>query len=565
MLTAENAEDAESMKTTRVVAALWSLVNLVLGTSQAADIVVFRDDFNGALSERWAIVRPDASYYSLTDTYLDVRADQGDLWQTRNDAKNVFLINAPTASDFTATMRVLRFVPTAVAYTQIELLAYDDDDNLIRCDYGFYPTGRNVEFGMEASAVWSGQTEAKDFGAEPFWLRVQKAGNTYTQWYSTDGVGFTQANSAITYGDGTPTKLGFTVGIDPTENAHAWIDSFTVSVLDSDGDGMPDYWEEKYFGDPTAAGVWENPDQDGRINIDEYVADTDPTDGTSWFRVTGIRREGNVTLISVPSSEERVYTLQYKSDLLGAPWAGEQSQECVPGVPAWTIVREDSSYYNLSAEYLDLRTNQGDLWEWRTDAKNVFLTDTATTGDFSITMRLIRFVPNNLSWTQIDVLAYDDDDNHVRCGYHFMGTERALQLGVEVAGSWTSQEEPKDFGSDPFWLKLQKVGNTYTQWYSTNGTDFVQGNGEVTFGDGTPTKVGFVAMVDPNEETHALIDYFTVSVLDGGETEKVLFRDDFNGRFSNGPLPLKDTTDERRRFYRVVVDLLCQEPIGGQK
>jgi len=55
---------------------------------------------------------------------------------------------------------------------------------------------------------------------------------------------------------------------------------------DSDGDGLPDWWEEKYFGCPTCADPNGDPDNDNLKNIDEYKYGTHPlkkdTDGDRY-------------------------------------------------------------------------------------------------------------------------------------------------------------------------------------------------------------------------------------------------------------------------------------------
>ena len=47
--------------------------------------------------------------------------------------------------------------------------------------------------------------------------------------------------------------------------------------LDTDGDGLPDSWEQRYFGSNTGANSNADGDNDGRNNRDEFLAGTDPT------------------------------------------------------------------------------------------------------------------------------------------------------------------------------------------------------------------------------------------------------------------------------------------------
>jgi hypothetical protein len=54
---------------------------------------------------------------------------------------------------------------------------------------------------------------------------------------------------------------------------------FETIAEDSDEDGLPDWWEEEYFGESkiNEVGPSADPDEDGFTNLEEYEADTDPT------------------------------------------------------------------------------------------------------------------------------------------------------------------------------------------------------------------------------------------------------------------------------------------------
>jgi hypothetical protein len=189
---------------------------------------LFSDDFNGTLSSSWTILHPDGSLYSLEDTYLDLRCSAGTLSLDLSDYNNAFLIDNPTTGDFVATMRVILFSPLALPYHQIAILAYDDDDNYARAIYGHINPQRQLQFGCEVAGSWSSSLTPQDFGTDPFYLRLAKTGNQYTQYYSTDGGAWTQVNGTVTYGDGTPARIGFIASDGSGGESRAHIDWFRV-------------------------------------------------------------------------------------------------------------------------------------------------------------------------------------------------------------------------------------------------------------------------------------------------------------------------------------------------
>lgn len=123
---------------------------------------------------------------------------------------------------------------------------------------------------------------------------------------------------------------------------------------DTDGDGLPDWWESLYAGNITnmAAGV--DGDGDGVDNLGEYGADTNPGNSNSCFRVTCISNLPPMTVYFV-SSSNRVYTLRRLGALTGQDWTNVPTQVRIPGSGGEDSLQDTnasakSRYYSLEVE-----------------------------------------------------------------------------------------------------------------------------------------------------------------------------------------------------------------------
>ncbi|BDS08546.1 hypothetical protein NT6N_35860 [Oceaniferula spumae] len=150
------------------------------------------------------------------------------------------------------------------------------------------------------------------------------------------GVDYDQAASEGRFilGDTTGGSFGdaFDVTIDciNIDYSGVWIPVGT----DTDGDGLPDTWENTYFNSPTAGNASNDDDHDGKTNVEEYHADTDPNSATSRLQIESISETSQDNFdITVPNtSTQRNYTL-YASDDLGItdPWTAVAGQGPVAG------------------------------------------------------------------------------------------------------------------------------------------------------------------------------------------------------------------------------------------
>lgn len=108
-----------------------------------------------------------------------------------------------------------------------------------------------------------------------------------------------------------------------------------ATSVDTVGDGIPDWWRAVYFGgdgkSTTADSVSNgDPDHDGADNLHEYLADTDPTDPVSLFRVRSVSLDSGFT-VYFQSSSSRKYTLYSAADLESGTWDAVPSQTGVSG------------------------------------------------------------------------------------------------------------------------------------------------------------------------------------------------------------------------------------------
>ena len=99
----------------------------------------------------------------------------------------------------------------------------------------------------------------------------------------------------------------------------------TLAIRDDDNDGMSDEYERRHGLDsvnPFDAGL--DGDGDRFRNIDEYVADTDPHDGSSFLKLLSVSN-APVETISFLSSTERTYSLLVTTNLLSGDWINERT------------------------------------------------------------------------------------------------------------------------------------------------------------------------------------------------------------------------------------------------
>lgn len=88
-----------------------------------------------------------------------------------------------------------------------------------------------------------------------------------------------------------------------------------IQFPDSDGDGLPDFWEIEYFGNYYAKPQIDS-DGDGMSNLQEYLAGTDPNDAESVALIKAERNSQSGFVISWQSEKGRYYKILRSRNLL---------------------------------------------------------------------------------------------------------------------------------------------------------------------------------------------------------------------------------------------------------
>jgi hypothetical protein len=130
-----------------------------------------------------------------------------------------------------------------------------------------------------------------------------------------DVIAFATSDAGLTPGDLNRAADAFTCGIT------------VLSTLDSDADGIPDWWMQQYFGHASGSAdddsrAADDADGDGMSNWEEFLAGTSPTDDASflWMQITPTPDVGSDILLSWPAKAGRSYRVQFTDDLSSGEW-----------------------------------------------------------------------------------------------------------------------------------------------------------------------------------------------------------------------------------------------------
>jgi hypothetical protein len=173
-----------------------------------------------------------------------------DCRDAENDCADIYYFVMEEDSFYTSCSRVY-----FDEYTQSVLVT----ENVTFC-YKAYDTVGNFIVGNESISISGEPIQEENDDPDNDGLT-----NDEEEYYGTDPYNADTDEDGFT--DGEEVNAG-TDPLDPND--------YPGVVVDTDGDGIPDEWEEEHFGCTTCSDPNDDPDGDGLTNLEEYRYDTDP-------------------------------------------------------------------------------------------------------------------------------------------------------------------------------------------------------------------------------------------------------------------------------------------------
>jgi alpha-glucosidase (family GH31 glycosyl hydrolase) len=180
---------------------------------------------------------------------------------------------------------------------------------LFDCPPGIYETTLN-----EAETYWSG-TGKRVFNV---FLQGQQVLTNFDIFAAAGGQNIPISRVFTCSVSSTQLEMDFLPIID---NARAsGIQVRKIADLDSDADGIPDWWMLAYFNHATGQAAdnslaYQDADGSGFSNLQEYLAGTDPLDPSTAFRITNISIAGDNIQVTWTTEPNKTNQLQRSSTL----------------------------------------------------------------------------------------------------------------------------------------------------------------------------------------------------------------------------------------------------------
>jgi hypothetical protein len=460
---------------------------LVLGTAPMLFAAggPISDEFNNATlnTSLWTVVNPvgnGAVSFNGTEAQLSLPAgSEHDVWKTGN--RSLRLMQAVADGDFKVEVKFDS--PVSQSAQMQGLIVEQDANNYLRFDQYFDGTNVHLFVAKFVAGQPTVQTNTILGGGTffPFWLRVQRAGNTWTYTWSKDGGTFNPA-ATFTFGMAV-SRIGpfvgnccgsvspaFTGAIDYFRNIGPFISAVTAtpgpnSATISWTTSVPATSQL----DCGLSSAYTTSVSSPTLVTSHSVAATGLSCNTPYhFQVTSVDGNGNTG-----QSADTVFTTTSCTGITGPPVSDEFNTSSLD-TSLWTIVNPvGDGTVSMNGTEAQLGLPAGTEHDvWKTGNRSVRLMQSMADVDFKVEIKFDSSV-NQKSQMQ-GLIVEQDANNYLRFDQYFDGTNVHLFVAKFVGGGPTVVFDTTLSGSTfaPFWLGMQRTGSGWTYTWSKDGTTF---------------------------------------------------------------------------------------------
>jgi hypothetical protein len=181
--------------------------------------------------------------------------------------------------------------------------------------------------------------------------------------------------------------------------------------------------------------------------------------------------------------------------------------------PGWSWIRENPANWGFNGYpstpqygYLDIDIRGGDLAGSTNTAENI-LVRTPKDGDWAVDTYPEIWGMLSPEGQEGGMMIYRDDDNYCKLGRILSPNGYLLQWGCEIGGQLTMYDKTWMAGAFP--IRIQRVGNAYSAFYSINGLEW-RPMGNPVSPDWPDAQIALYAFgpIGSREPSTAYFDYF---------------------------------------------------------
>ena len=311
----------------------------------------------------------------------------------------------------------------------------------------------------------------------PQWLKLVRAGNSFTAFRSTDGTNW----SAVGTAQNVPLNATGLVGLAVCSHANPSAlntSTFTDVSVTTDTSG-PTVSITQPADMATVSGTSVQiaasaSDSSGVANVKFYVDSSTqigPTDSTPPYETTwdttGVSNAQHVLtaqatdIVGNPNTSGGIFVTVNNSTTLPSGWtASDIGDVGAPGSTSYT-----SGTYTIAG-------SGANIWN---AADEFQFARTSITGDCTIVAR-VASVDNTATWSKAGIMIRETDDPDSKYVFVLMTPNNGLLFEMRAGAAPSSSTQPAAVSTidPPQWLKLTRSGNTFTAYYSSNGSSWMQ-------------------------------------------------------------------------------------------